>query len=116
MNNYYLIQYIPNPTRQEALNMGLLVYYPQTGTIDIQMLADTRNICKYFAIEDIERFNAEKQAVFNNLCSHAIYNNLDSLQSVIDSFGDNIRVTKTQSIKIQQSQKVFEDLFKRLVE
>jgi len=120
MSGYYsILQYCPDPFREEAANVGVLLYCPALNYIDVKISAGNDRVRRFFKKTTIdgERLNSAKKAVKDRICitERTKFKNLASLEGFITSMANELRFTKLRSITVDNAEITLEKIFLDLV-
>jgi len=115
---YSLIQYCPDPGRQEAANIGVLLFCPDRDFLSVRMSNDNARVRQFFGCESkhwrqinlfkagiVERFSREARQI----------KSLDQLQDFIDQQANLIRITDPRPMRVTAPEANLEKLFDQLV-
>ena len=114
---YSLVQYCPDDSRLESVNIGLVVFCPDVPNLLIRW-ADNINkrIRKFFGPQDWSLLQHQKDALDARLKDRTIFASRDQIDQFISTRANVIRLSPARSIKLVQVQPEFDLLFDRLVE
>jgi len=115
---YSLIQYVPNPTRAEVVNIGVLLFCPSLNYIDVQHSEGNDRVAKMFGRDsfDRERINETKTAIRRRfLYDKESFREIDDLKLYISSLANEIRISEPRLIKVINPEIELNNLFKELV-
>ncbi|MEE4208173.1 MAG: DUF3037 domain-containing protein [Parvularcula sp.] len=117
MGKYALIQFCPEPDRQEFLNVGLMLLVPEAaGYARVEFVEDPRRIEKIFGNLSNRYFEAVLESLGKRIEAQFRSGNLYSLEEFIDRRANEVRITKPMSIRIDQDLDIeFDQLFTKLV-
>lgn len=114
---YSLIQYMPDPSRLEAMNIGVLLFSPDQGYLEVQMLTDTRRISRFFGSEIDRDWIKSQQAAFANRVrlEGKSFGGLEDLQGFMATRANEIRLTTPRPMKVTRAAQELNQLFDKLV-
>lgn len=112
---YALIQYCPDPSRLEAVNIGVLISCPQTGVLKARIADSTVRIRKMFGPkQDLDLIRSAQQAIQSRL-QHETFDSLENLQRFIEKRANAIQISPLRPLRISHVDADLNDLFHRLV-
>jgi hypothetical protein len=115
---YSLIQFCPDPSRSEAVNVGILLFCPELGFIAARNRLDNTRPKKLVYPETIDRasLNAAKQAIENRLeLERDTFETLEDLQKFVNTRANILKLTPPRPVKVFDPEKDLDQLFKDLV-
>ena len=117
MGKYALVQFCPEPERQEFLNVGLIMLAPEAaGYARVEFVEDPSRIEKIFGHLSNRYFEAVLESLGKRIESHFRSGNWFSLEEFIDRRANEVRITKLMSLRIDQDiDDEFDALFDKLV-
>lgn len=113
---YTPIQYCPDKSRMETINIGIMLFIPQ-NSLNWQFDADLMRVRRMFPNAGNRRLLAEIKAFDHRLQTMKVPNK-DNLSYFIDSRAGNIMCQPLRSMKISENATVenaMKELFKSLV-
>jgi hypothetical protein len=116
---YSLVQYCPDPSRLESVNVGLVLFCPDMAFLDVQLARNDERIRRVFGSEGFRpaSLDAAKQALAARLHSPTYRpRTLDEFRRFIDSRGNDLVLTPPRPVKVVQPGEELAQLFHRLVE
>jgi hypothetical protein len=111
---YALIQYCPDPSRLEAVNIGVLVSCPQEGILKARVTESTLRIRKMFGQQDLELFKSAQKAIQSRL-EHESFHSLEDLQKFIGKRANSIQISPLRPLRISDLNADLRRLYERLV-
>ncbi len=60
---YSLIQFCPDPSRLEGVNIGVLVYSPENGALKFRITQKNQRIRKFFGQQNWDFLNRAREAM-----------------------------------------------------
>jgi hypothetical protein len=115
---YSLIQFCPDPSRSEAVNVGVLLFCPETGFIAARNRRSNKRAKKLIYPESIDSvsLNTAKQAIENRLeVERDTFKSLEDLQQFVNTRANILKLTPPRPVKVFDPEKDLEQLFKDLV-
>lgn len=115
---FCIVQFCPNPSRLETVNVGVLLFCPDLGFIDAHMTGSIRRAKRFFGTDQVElaglksalrsfkkRLSVEKDA----------FRDRDDLQNFIGTRANMLQLTAPRPVKVLDPEKDLERLFNELV-
>jgi len=119
MRGYYsLIQYCPDLSRLESVNVGVVLFCPEAKFIEARTAAGNDKPRRMFGDKNIdrERLNAAKSAMETRFRETAdTFKDLADLQQFARTRANELLVTDPRSLKVSSPEQDLERLFKELV-
>jgi hypothetical protein len=115
---YCLIQFCPDPSRAEAVNLGTLLFCPEAQFIAARMSRGNRRAAKLVGREGIDRasLNAAKQAMERRLdIDRDAFQTIEDLQRFVDTRANVLQLTAPRPMKVFNPEEELNRLFDRLV-
>lgn len=116
---YSVIQYVHDLTRAESANIGVLLFVPERGFLDVRLVHDNSRVRHVFGVagDDLKRLNSFKSS-FGERIKVEGYNieTVEQLNKFIDTRGNQIQLTEPRFAKVVECQKFLDDLFDKLVD
>jgi hypothetical protein len=116
---YSVIQYLPDPARAEAVNVGVLLFCPDLRFIEARTRRDNDRVRRMFGQHsfDSHKLNAAKQSIEMRIGKDADrFQTLDDLEKFIASRGNEIVLTPARSLRVSGEPKaLLESLMDDLV-
>ncbi|MEX2213491.1 MAG: DUF3037 domain-containing protein [Phycisphaeraceae bacterium] len=115
---YSLVQFCPDLSRAEAVNVGVLLFCPQRGFIAARTQHSNERVRKFFGADtfDGERLNAAKEALEKRLqTEHDRFSSVDDLNRFISTRANELVLTAPRSVKVDDPDEDIELLFAELV-
>src|SRR5262249_32235922 len=116
---YSLIQSCPDAARLESLNVGVVLFCPDIGFLDVKLAEDDSHVRRVFGAERVRprSLRAAKQALAARRTSPAYRpRSLEEFQQVIDTRANDLLLTPPRPLKVRQPADELNDLFRQLVE
>jgi len=111
---YSLIQFSPDPSRLEAVNIGVVLYSLSERKLLIRISRSNQRIRKFFGNQDWRFLNRAKAAIANRLRSE-YFPSLEDLEAFISRRANAIQLTAPRPMRISEIQQDVQNLFDRLV-
>jgi len=115
---YSLIQFCPDLSRLETVNVGVLLFCPEPHFLDCRISKSNRRARRLFDKEppSARTLNAAKQAITHRLKNDkASFVAREDLERFVDSLGNNLILTRPRSIKVFDPEIDLGNLFIELV-
>lgn len=116
---YSLIQYSPNPSRAESVNVGVLLFSPTLHFLDAEFSRGNDRVRRFFGRDDgldLVRLNARKQAIKDRfVVEKDKFKSLSDLEQFIHSRANEILITDPRSIRVFDPERQLAELFDELV-
>ncbi len=115
---YSLIQFCPNPSRLETVNVGVVLLCPDAGFIDARTSANNQPAARLVGRGklDIPALNSAKQAIEHRLqVDRASFKSHEDLQAFVNTRGNNLKLTDPRPVKVCDPPKDLDKLFEELV-
>ncbi|WP_237226247.1 DUF3037 domain-containing protein [Rubinisphaera sp. JC750] len=114
---YSVIQYCPDLSRFEAVNIGVLLFCPDSGFLKARIGLRRNRISHVFGKDghDWERLKAVKQSLqkrFNN--ENSEFRSIDDLQHFIATRANQIQLTPPKFIKVFNPVKDLDELYEKM--
>lgn len=117
MKGYYsLVQFCPDMSRLEAVNVGLLLFCPEARFIGAQTLHTNKRVTKLFKSVDEAALDAAKQSLEARLrVAKADFKSLEDLQKFVDTRANDLRLTQPRPVKVENPEQELVKLLAELV-
>jgi hypothetical protein len=115
---FCLVQYCPDIARQEAANVGVVLFCPEVRFLEARMTRGNNRIRRFFGEESdhYEHLNAMKEALTHRLrVESAEFNTLENLQTFVATRANKIILTQPKPVKVFNPSEDLEALYKELV-
>jgi|GEM_PF-1018684 len=116
--HYSLIQYCPNRSRLETVNVGVLLFCPEAKFIDVRITAGNEQPRRVFHMDDVqcERLNKAKYALADRIhTTQALFVQLTDLECFIGTRTNDIVLTAHRAMKVFDPHAELDALFRELV-
>jgi hypothetical protein len=114
-NGYYsLIQFSPDPSRLEAVNIGIVVYSSSERKLSFRITRSNQRVRKFFGNQDWRFLNRAKSAIANRLRSE-YFSSVEDFEAFISRRANDIQLTHPRQMRISEIQQDVQNLFERLV-
>lgn len=114
---YSLIQFCPDPSRLEAVNVGVVLFCPEAGFIAARTTRGNQRAAKLVGRSAISKssINSAKRAIERRLeVNREEFASLEDLQKFVDTRANVLKLTNPRPIKVfdpdQDLQKLFQEL------
>ncbi|MFN3160408.1 MAG: DUF3037 domain-containing protein [Rubinisphaera brasiliensis] len=114
---YSVIQYCPDLSRFEAVNIGVLLFCPDSGFLKARIGLHRNRISRVFGKDghDWERLNAVKRSLLKLFNSpNSEFRSLDDLQHFIATRANQIQLTPPRFIKVFAPAKDLDELYQKM--
>lgn len=112
---YSLIQFSPDPSRREAVNIGVMVYSSSEGKLSVRISGSNQRVRKFFGDQDWKFLKRTKAAIENQLRTE-YFPSIESLEAYISKRANAIQLTPPRPMRISHIDQDVATLFRRLVE
>jgi hypothetical protein len=115
MKGYYsLIQFCPDLSRLEAINIGVLIYCPEAGRLEFLLTHSNERIRVVFGEQDWDFVNRARESVESHL--RLGFDTVTTLESYISSRANVIQLTPLRSLIMGEIILEIAYLYRRLVD
>jgi hypothetical protein len=115
---YSLIQFCPDASRLEAVNVGVVLFCPDAAFLDARTSGDNRRAESLVGHGQLERraLNAAKRAIERRLqVDRDSFKDMDDPQKYIDTRGNWLKLTPRRPVKVFDPSNDLESLYAELV-
>ncbi len=115
---YSLIQFCPNPSRLEAVNVGVVLLCPDADFIAARTSAGNRRAEKLVGRGELDKpaLNSAKQAIEHRLeVDRASFKSQEDLQAFVNARGNNLKLTAPRPVNVFDPPRDLDNLFSELV-
>lgn len=115
---YSLIQFCPNVSRLEAVNVGVVLFCPDAEFLEARTSGNNRRAEKLVGRGNLERaaLNAAKQSIERRLeVDRESFKNIEHLRKFIDTRGNWLKLTESRPVKVFDPPAELEKLYEELV-
>jgi hypothetical protein len=115
---YRLIQFCPDASRLEAVNVGVVLFCPDTGFLAARTAAGNQRAEKIVERGTLDKaaLNSAKRAIERRLeVDRDAFQNLDDLQRFVATRGNALKLTDPRPVKVFDPQQDLGSLFNELV-
>jgi hypothetical protein len=115
---YSLIQFCPDASRLEAINVGVVLFCPDTGFLAARTAAGNQRAEKIVERGTLDKaaLNSAKRAIEQRLeVDRAAFQNLDDLQRFVATRGNTLKLTDPRPVKVFDPQQDLDSMFDELV-
>jgi len=120
MKAYYsLIQYCPDPSRLEAVNVGLVLLCPEAAFLEARMSSKVDRVRRFFGTEgaDAQQLKAMRDMLARRFTFEAAsLRKLEDLERFRHTLANELTVTAPRSLAVQNPAHSLDELFLELVE
>jgi hypothetical protein len=111
---YSLVQYCPDLSRLEGVNIGVLIYDSSTQRLRLRVLKSHRRIGQFFGKQDWTFVDRLKNSLVDRLGRES-FSSKDELQKFISKRANAIQLTPLQPVIINEIDQDIDKLFEELV-
>ena len=115
---YSLIQFCPNPSRLEVVNVGVVLLCPDADFIAARTSAGNRRAETLVGRGELDKsaLNSAKRAIEHRLeVDRASFKSHEDLQKFVNTRGNNLKLTTPRPLKVFDPPKDLDNLFAELV-
>jgi hypothetical protein len=112
---YSLIQFCPDPSRLEGINIGVVLYSSETGRLELRWSQSNRRIRRVFGQQDWNFLDRVRESVQTGLQLEK-FETVRDLEGYIAKRANVIQLTPLRPLKIGKIQEDVSDIYRRLVE
>lgn len=115
---YSLIQFCPNVSRLEAVNVGVVLFCPEFNFLDARTSGNNRRAEKLVGRGNLEKsaLNAAKRSIERRLdVDRESFKDLDDLRRFVDSRGNWLKLTEPRPVKVFEPSEELVKLYDELV-
>jgi len=115
---FSLVQYCPDIARQEAANVGVVLFCPDHHFIKAKLIKNNHRIRRFFGEEadNYQHLNAMKEALASRLkVEESSFVTLEDLQSFVATRANKVILTDPKPVKILNPFEDLEALYRELV-
>lgn len=116
---FSLIQFCPDPSRLEAANIGVLLFCPSLGFLDVKFSEEYSKVKRFFGAKkiDFELIDSSKESLRARMrIMRQEVDSLEGLTKFIDTRANELKITKPRAIKINEPGRELESLYVELVQ
>jgi hypothetical protein len=111
---YSLIQFCPDPSRLEGVNIGVLLYSSSEQRLQVEVTRNNHRITKFFGAQNLDFVNRAKMSIQNQLRNQGFVN-VSELEEYISRRANVIQLTPLRPMQIGDIRADAKVLFERLV-
>ena len=115
---YSLIQFCPNTSRMETVNVGVVLFCPASGYLDARTTGNNRRAKSLVGADNFDRYslNAAKRSINQRLVVEKnSFDSLEDFQKFVETRGNDLRLTKPRPVKVFNPEQEMNRLFDELV-
>ena len=116
---FSLVQYCPDVARQEAANVGVVLFCPEVGFLRAKLARSNHRIRRFFGEEadNYQHLNAMKDALAARLqVERSAFQTLEDLQTFVATRANKVVLTSPKPVKILDPEADLEALYQELVQ
>ncbi len=111
---YSLIQYCPDRSRLESVNIGVLLFCPELLFLDTRISKDNDRVLRFFGEQNLEYINLSKQSIYSRLKGEGFKTKGD-LDRFISTRANDIILSDLRSTKVVDPNSDLNHLYDELV-
>jgi hypothetical protein len=111
---YSLVQFCPDPSRLEGVNIGVVLYSPGERRLQVRITRNNQRIRKFFGNQDWNLVNRAKTSIENQLRSQQFLT-VEELESYISKRANIIQISPPRPMAITDLETDIAELHDRLV-
>jgi hypothetical protein len=113
---YSLIQYCPDQSRLEAINLGIVVFCPELHVLKARWLTNARpRVRKMFVEQDWRFLDNQINALDSRLSIEPTFAGRDEFVRFSETRANSLQLTAPRPVKVQEPIQVLDTLFNDLV-
>src|SRR5437867_2388273 len=116
---YSLVQYTPDVSRQEAANVGVVLFCPEVPFLEARLSSSNHRVRRFFGEEadQYRHLNAMKQSLADRFrVERADFQTLADLQGFVETRANKLVLTNPKPVKVFDPSKELAALYHELVE
>lgn len=116
---YSLVQYCPDVARQEAANVGVVLFCPELSFLEARLASSNHRVRRFFGEEadQYQHLNAMKQALQDRFRVEAAdFRSLENLQRFVETRANKLILTNPKPVKVFDPPQDLGALYQELVE
>ena len=116
--HYSIVQYCPDLTRLETVNIGVVLLVPDRSFLQTRMVLDNDRVKHFFGTkgDDAKMLTEFKKSFAARIVAEqGRIGSLESFQKFIDTRGNQIQLTKPAFVKVRECRETIDQLFEQLV-
>ncbi len=113
---YSIIQYCPDPSRLEAVNIGVALFCPELRFLRAQFGRRKTRVRQLFGRQDWEFVNLQQAAIEARLArEQEAFEKLEDFEAYVSRRANAITLTSPRPVKVENPEWELKNLFRRLV-
>ncbi|OWK45743.1 DUF3037 domain-containing protein [Fimbriiglobus ruber] len=115
---YSVVQYMPDGSRSEAANAGIVVFVPETRRIAVRTSSTLARIKKFFTTKkrDLRRIELSLEAFKNRLeTAQGEFGSEDEFRRFVAARADDVRMTPPRLVVLEDAARTCDELYADLV-
>lgn len=113
---YSLVQYCPDPSRMEVVNVGVILHAPKVGKLVYRLTANDRRLQRLFGRQNRELIQLERQALAERLGPGLeAFPSDEAFLEFAETRAGLLRLSRPRHIKVSDADTEIHHLFERLV-
>jgi len=117
MKGYYsIVQYCPDPSRLEAVNIGVALFCPERSFLKVRFGRRKTRVDQLFGKQDREFVDSQKAAIEARLANEQdAFQHLVDFESYISRRANALKLTAARPVKVEDPELELDNLLRRLV-
>jgi len=113
---YSIVQYCPDPSRLETVNLGVALFCPESGFLKVRFGRRKTRVDQLFGKQDWEFVEKQKAAIESRLLrADESFPDLEAFETYISRRANSLKLTAPRSVKVENPELELVNLEKRLV-
>jgi hypothetical protein len=115
---YAIVQYCPDPSRAEAANVGVILFAPERGFIDVRSAKGHDRERRFFQVRagDLERIEAAKHSLESRIRLYRDdFKTIEDLRDFAATRANELLIVPPRPIVVTEPEKQLDELFSELV-
>ncbi len=114
---YSLVQYCPDPSRLEGVNVGIVLFCPAVPNLSARFAERRTAVEHLFGEQDWHFFEVERTALESRLTRYTEeFPDRERFESFVRTRAGALRLTRLRSVKLAEPSEEIDPLFNLLVE
>jgi len=117
MKGYYsIVQYCPDPSRLEAVNIGVALFCPECSFLKVRFGRRKTRVDQLFGKQDWEFVESQKAAIEARLArEQEAFRRLEDFEAYISRRANSLKLTAARPVKVENPDLELSSLLRRLV-
>src|ERR1700733_576033 len=113
---YSLVQYCPDPSRLESVNVGVVLFCPDLEFLRARLAKSSARVTKLFGKQDWEFLAMQKSAIEARLArEEKTFRSMEEFGSYVARRANALLLTSPRPVKVAEPEDELQRLFERLV-